>query len=184
MTDKDFSASEKDLNQEFLRLFLENQGAIYAFILSMVTRTSDADDIMQETATKMLERFEDFQRGSNFGAWGVTIARYKIMEYHNEKKRNFDLVNKKLLEQISHVASKKVLSMEDRLKALELCLSKLDKKNRGLIHRRYHQGFTIKKIAGELKKPVAGIYKVMSRLHVSLSRCITMTLSAWEQGNG
>ena len=183
MNKRDSNQSKGHLNEEFLRLFLENQRTIYAYILSMVPRTADADDIMQETATKMLERLDDFEEGTNFGAWGVTIARYKILEYHNEKKRNMDLINKTLLEQINQVASKKVLNVDDRLKALEQCLTKLNGKNRMLLRIRYHEGLSVRKVAEKVKKPVAGMYKAMSRLHDSLSRCIAMTLAAWEQGN-
>ncbi len=183
MDNMDVAKPGKAQNEEFLRLFLANQRAIYAYILSMVPSAADADDIMQDTATMMWDKFDDFKLGTNFGAWGVTIARYKIMEYHSKKKRNLDLVSGELLEQISQVASQKVMRMDDRLKALDQCLSKLNEKNRKLIHIRYHQGLTIKKIAEQLKRPAAGMYKVMSRLHESLSRCIALTLSAWGQGN-
>jgi RNA polymerase sigma-70 factor (ECF subfamily) len=182
----DHSDSEKPdnpLNEDFLRLFLENQRTIYAYILSMAPCLTDADDIMQETAATMLARFAGFKRGTNFGAWGVTIARYKIMEYHNEKKRDLELMNKALLEQISQVASTKVLQMDDRLKALEQCLGNLNEQHRKLIHIRYHQGMSIKHIAEKFQKPAAAMYKKMSRLHESLSRCITMTLAAWEQNH-
>ena len=44
---------DSEKGKEFVRLLLANQNRIYAFILTLVSNWSDADDVMQETAEVM-----------------------------------------------------------------------------------------------------------------------------------
>ncbi len=173
---------EDRMSVEFLRLFVEHQKSIYAYILAMVHQPADAEDIMQNVVTLMWERFDEFQPGTNFGAWGVKIARLKVLEYHREKKRDFSFFSDELFDYLSQTACAKVESMDDRLRALQHCLMKLDASDRRLMQIRYEKGLSIKQIAGMLQRPLPGLYKVMGRIHRALVRCVKMTLNAWEMG--
>ena len=51
-------ADEK--TERFLHLLTENQGRIYAHVLSLSPHRSDADDIMQDTITVMWRKFGDY----------------------------------------------------------------------------------------------------------------------------
>lgn len=183
MSTKNLNNSDDQRNKVFLRLFVANQKAVYAYILALVQNVVDAEDIMQETAALMWDRFDSFDPDSNFGAWAVTIARYKVLEYHNRKKRDFVLMSEDLFEQISKTASTKIGRMSDRLRALEQCLSKLNDEDRKLIEARYERGLAINKIAEHLKRPVGGMYRVMTRIHNALLRCVSMTMTAWGAGS-
>lgn len=175
--------TKKDrLSVEFLRLFVEHQKPIYAYILALVHQPTDAEDVMQNVVTLMWERFEEFEPGTNFGAWGVKIARLKILEYHRNKKREFSFFSDELLDYLSQTACAKVESFDDRLKALQHCLMKLDEADRRLVQIRYEKGLSIKQIAGMLHRPLPGLYKVMGRIHRALLHCVEMTLNAWEVG--
>ena len=64
--------------EAFLQLLTANQSRIMGFILAMVPNRSVADDILQETTLLMWEKFKNFQDGTNFTAWGISIAKNKI----------------------------------------------------------------------------------------------------------
>ncbi|MCK4629078.1 MAG: hypothetical protein KAT56_08735, partial [Sedimentisphaerales bacterium] len=68
MSDKqpDISNTER-----FLKLLMANDKRIYAFILTLVPGRIDADDLMQETVTIMWRKFDDFEPGRDFVAWGI-----------------------------------------------------------------------------------------------------------------
>ncbi|MBI9017508.1 MAG: RNA polymerase subunit sigma-70, partial [Phycisphaerae bacterium] len=57
-----------------MRLFLDHQKKIYSFILMMSPNWCDADELMQETSAVMWQRFDTFEVGTNFVAWGIKIA--------------------------------------------------------------------------------------------------------------
>src|SRR5688572_23508061 len=46
--------------QQFLRLFLENERRIYAFIVSILPNLSDAEDVLQETSLILWQKFAQF----------------------------------------------------------------------------------------------------------------------------
>lgn len=167
---------------EFLRLFVEHQKSIYAYILALVHQPSDAEDIMQNVVTLMWERFDEFEPGTNFGAWGVRIARLKALEYHRSKRRDYTFFSDDLFDSLSQSASEKIDTMEDRLRALQHCLMKLGDSDRRLIQIRYEKGLSTKQLAEVMHRPLPGLYKVMGRIHRSLLRCVRMTLNAWEMG--
>jgi RNA polymerase sigma-70 factor (ECF subfamily) len=82
------SFSEKDSSGEaakteaFFRLFMENQKRIYTYVLMLVPNNSDADDIMQDTATALWQQFERFEPGTNFAPWAVRVAHYPVLQFY------------------------------------------------------------------------------------------------------
>ena len=165
-------------SEEFFRLLMNSQKVIYAYILSMVHNCPDADDIMQETMTLMWERFGEFQPGTNFGAWGIKIARFKILKYYKTKSKE-ELFDESLLNQISDCYHQKMDEMKIRISALQECLKKLNQRDKKLIMIRYEQGMKITQLAEKIDRPVQGIYKAMARIHAVLHRCVNMTVRQW-----
>ncbi len=48
----------------FMRLFLENERRIFGFILTLLPHWADAEDVFQETAGVLWNKFDDFQSGA------------------------------------------------------------------------------------------------------------------------
>lgn len=167
-------------NTDFFKLLMNNQKAIYSYILSMVHNCSDADDIMQETMALMWERFEQFQPGTNFGAWGVKIARFKTLSYLKKYKRSEEVFDELLMAQIEDCYGRQIQQMNTRLIALQDCLKKLNDRDRKLIRILYEEGLKIAELAKRFNRPVEGLYKVMARIHTVLRRCVTKTVLKWD----
>jgi RNA polymerase sigma-70 factor, ECF subfamily len=174
------STNNKSFSVEFLRLFVVHQKAIYTYILALVHNPNEAEDIMQDVIALMWERFGEFESGTNFGAWGVTIARYKVLEYHHKKKNEYTFFSDRLFDYLSEISSQKINAIENQTKALQQCLLKLRESDRELIQHRYEKGLSIKQIAVNMQRSAGGMYKVMARIHHVLIRCVRLTLDAWE----
>jgi len=67
-------------SKAFLALLVPNQMRIQAFILTLVPNVADAEDIYQETVYVMWDKISTFEIGTDFVAWAVTIAKFKILE--------------------------------------------------------------------------------------------------------
>jgi len=65
----------------FMGLLVSNQRCIWAFILSLIPSKVDAEDVLQETLLEMWRKFDTFEIGTDFVAWGVTVAKYKVFEF-------------------------------------------------------------------------------------------------------
>ena len=161
----------------FMGLALASQKSIYAFILSLVASTSDADDILQETLTVMWNKFEEFESGTNFVAWGKQIARYKAMDYLRKNRTSkfcFDSDVLKLIES----KSGQMDNLPDRNEAMKKCIRKLSEKYRSILKMRYGQDMSFKQISLEFGVTKQSIHRMVSRIHALLAKCIKSTLSS------
>jgi DNA-directed RNA polymerase specialized sigma24 family protein len=52
-----------------------------------VPHVHDADDLFQNGVTVMRRKFDPFEPGANFAAWGVLIMRYEILVYRRSLAR-------------------------------------------------------------------------------------------------
>lgn len=165
-----------DRERLFFQLFMAHQRIFYAYILSAVHNYSDADDIVQETATVMWRRFAEFTPGSNFRAWGVTIARNQILRFFNSHKRSRLQFDDELLKQLEMSTLQESAHLDHLGEALRKCFQRLSEANRKILDLRYKDHMAIKSIANMMGKPVYGMYKAFSRLQDSLQRCMETTL--------
>ena len=164
----------------FLNLYSKSQTRLYAFILMVVHSGVDADEIFQETSALLWEQFDKFEDGSNFGAWAVSIARIKVLEYIRRNKKKRTLFKSDLYQELSVLAESESSSIDHRLRALRNCFQKLDRSCRSLLSLRYQKNLSVKKIA-QLKGVSVGIlYRKMSKLFRTLRQCVERTMVQWE----
>jgi RNA polymerase sigma-70 factor (ECF subfamily) len=170
------SSSGMDPSQ-FLRLFLENERRIYAFIVSILPNLADAEDILQETSILLWQKFDQFQPGSDFVAWACRIAQFRVMKFYERQRRSklrFDL-------QAVEAIAKEVLAMgsvlDARHEALANCLEELTSRDRDLVQRRYADDASPQLISEQVGRSIHAIYKALTRIHDALLNCILRKLA-------
>lgn len=168
--------SDRDDSGLFFQLFMTHQKSFYAFILASVHNYTDANDILQDAATVMWQKFGEFDKNTNFVAWGITISRNLILKYYTQRKRSRVQFNDDLFNEISDRMEKSIGNMDPRIEALKKCTKKLSDAGRTMIDMRYNKGMTVKAIANQLNRPVQGMYKAMARLQDALQKCIEKQL--------
>ena len=161
----DNNSLESSSNQRFLRLFLASRSQINGYILFLVPNATDAEEVFQETATPMLEKFHDYREGTNFAAWAKKIAMYKVMEFRRKKPRSPLSFDREVLDKIVEASENALNQQQEQRDALRKCLEKLSDDDRSLLMIRYEQGLTISGMAGELEKSVHTLYKKMGKIH-------------------
>jgi RNA polymerase sigma-70 factor (ECF subfamily) len=171
---------DKPKSERFFGLFMVNQKRIYTFILMLVPHHADADEIMQETSATMWEKFEEFEPGSSFGAWGVSIARYTTLNFLRRRRNSHILFNQEMFDEFANQVESRLSNLDNRIEALRHCLSKLREKDRRLIKLHYEDGFTVKEMSKLVGRSADGLYKAMNRIHNGLVKCVHWTLAAEE----
>ena len=78
---------EKD-SREFFRLYTGVQKQLYAYLLMLVHNHDDAEDLLQETAGILWEKFDEFIEGSSFAAWAMGIARNRALDLMKLRRRS------------------------------------------------------------------------------------------------
>ena len=113
-----------------MQIFLQSERRILGFILALVPHMADAEDILQETCSIMWQKFDQFEKGTEFVAWGSSIARYRVFNYRRTVGSRRVYFNEDLVRQISDVAVSVSAQSDDRLTALQSCLAGLRKNDR------------------------------------------------------
>ena len=65
--------------ENFVRLLIEAQGSLYAFILTLLANADTAKDVLQETNLVLWRKNEEFEAGTHFFAWARRIAEFQVM---------------------------------------------------------------------------------------------------------
>lgn len=166
--------SKQDL---FLKLFLKNEQHLFNFILMLAPNYSDAEDLLQESASTMWSKFDSFEQGTNFMAWARQIARFKVSNYYRSKKIQFRL-DEITLDALSEAASQSSQLLNDKKAALTFCLKKLQPTDRELLQMRYFQRYSIPTIAKKTNRSPHTLYRRMSAIYLLLQNCVRKAIIA------
>jgi RNA polymerase sigma-70 factor (ECF subfamily) len=163
-------------NAAFVRLWTTGSRRVYAYILTLVTNRSDAEDLLQDVGVTAWEKFGEFDSTRDFVAWACGIAHYKVLGYLRSSRRYASLTDA-LVDEMHHemIALSDVLDRQHL--ALQDCLSALSTADRLLIGLKYHPGMTIAQIAAQTGRSVAAIYKALQRIHDRLFECASRKLA-------
>ncbi|AQT69105.1 RNA polymerase sigma factor RpoE [Anaerohalosphaera lusitana] len=168
--------------REFVSLLTAQQARIYSYILSMVPRLNDADDILQETTGLMWEKFDSFEHGTDFLAWGKKFAYYLVLDYYRKKKkRNEFYYDHQLIAKLDRNFQRVSDSSKDYQTYLKGCVKKLKGQDRKLLQLRYFENHTAKNLASRFGCSVQYVYRNISRIHQLLLACIQKQVAGKEQ---
>lgn len=169
-------AREELKSEQFFRLYNAAQKRIYAFLLIMVHNHNDAEDLLQETASILWERFKEYDQTRSFAAWAIGIARHKALDFLKSKQISRPLFGDAFYSDISRIAAVESNHSDQRLKALRDCMKKMSLQNQQLIHLRFEKGVAVKKISQISEHSADAIYKKLSRIYSALHSCISRSL--------
>lgn len=175
-------AAEPSPSSEFIQLFTRAQRPVFLYILSLIPRPVDAEEILQETNLVIWTKSQQFQAGTNFRAWACQIAYYEVLKYRERKQREKLYFNPELMELIAAESLQQAELMDRRRQALAECLLKLRESDRALIQTRYSPDGEGPGIADRLGRPINSIYQSLSRIRKALLDCINRRLAAEARG--
>jgi RNA polymerase sigma-70 factor, ECF subfamily len=157
---------------EFAALLGRHQRQIYVYILSLMPRPVDADDVLQETNVVLWSKFHEYQPGTNFATWACQVARFKVLQHLQRSHRRPVLMDVDLLSQLASDAEQMSGELEGDRQRLDKCIQQLTPEDRFLILRRYSVGETGKSVANYLGRPTNSVYQSLSRIRRRLFECV------------
>ena len=158
--------------QRFLSLFLHSERAIFRYVAAMVPSVADAEDIVQQTALTLWEKFDAYDPGQPFTPWACRFALNKTRQWLERRQRWQALLAGGLAEDLAHRREGLQPELERRLKHLEGCLGRLPGEQRSLVEGYYYRRDGIEKLAESSGRTVAATYKTLQRVRHALQLCI------------
>lgn len=144
-------------NDAFARLYNETSAGVYAYALSILKNSHDAEDVLHDCYLRIHASAAAYQSEGKPMAWIMTIARNLCF---------------KLLQQNKNTAALPFDPADDRWDAddrlvIEACLNILTDEERQIVVLHAVSGFKHKEIAGFMELPLA---TVLSKYHRALKK--------------
>lgn len=163
---------------EFVCLIARHQASLHAFIISLMPGLDGVDDVLQETNMVLWEKRGSYEPGTDFRAWACTIARFKTMAHRRKIARlgirSFD---DDLLDVLAAECEASPDELDEKLRALEKCLGRLNEPERGLIEHRYYSATGLDEFAARSGRPVESLRVSLFRIRAALKKCISAELA-------
>ncbi len=176
MSDKKITTENIVANKQFITLLVPNQRRILAFILSLVPNKADAEDIFQMTLIQMWDSFDRFEPGTDFVAWAVTIARYKVYDFRKKVRGTKLQYSDELARLLEIESDRRFNAIPEKLRALRGCVKKLSMKDAKFLKLRYENDLSLQKIATRTGITFQAVHKSISVIHARLVRCVRLTM--------
>ncbi len=158
---------------EFSELLREGRSRIFGYLLALVQNLADAEDLYQQTALLLWEKFEQYQPGTDFGSWATTVAHYTALNFLRRQSRRRALFSAAALERLSAMQDEiKTSECTARSEALVQCVAALPAVERRLVRLRYEGDRSVQDIAQTEQRTVGAVYTALSRIRKSLLACV------------
>ena len=169
--EKRIPVNDDERYEAFVRLLMKHEPRVRSFLRGLLPTWHGVEEVAQEASLVAWRKFDDFEEGTSFGGWLLTIARFEALKYRRKVARSplvfVDEVWDLLAEEASGEEAQQI-----RRQQLEICLEKLEPAKRKLLLHVHTHGVVMRKIAEESGKSEEAFYKVVQRLRAVVLGCI------------
>lgn len=158
--------------QEFLRVFLANEREILRYVVALAPNLSDAQEIVQQTAVVLWEKFDQYDADRPFAPWACRFALNVTRQWMDRRQRWKSLLDGGLAEELAIRREQLRSEFNDRLLHLDKCLEKLPDNQRELVEGYYFQRSSVESLAEQAQRTVDAVYKSLQRIRHQLRECI------------
>ena len=158
--------------EQFVERLGSCQDRLYAYILMLLSNRDAAQDVLQETNLVLWRKAGEFDKEQDFGAWACRIAYFQVLAWYRDKNRDRLIFDQDLLNQLSAEAQPLSGELNDRCRALRLCMVRLSERMRDLLRHRYGLNWSIKQIAEKFGQTPGAVATSLCRARHELLLCI------------
>lgn len=163
----------------------KSQHAIWAFVLSLVPNYQQAEEIVQQVAVTIVEKYDDYEEARSFTSWALGIARYKVLKSRRRfstDKHSFYPFDDTISEKLGLIYEEQAEEWGSHRVHMAECLKAMQGRSSESLRLRYSQGMDLKVLAKKLGVTSGAAYTILSRARDVLRRCVERRVA--EEGGG
>lgn len=170
---------DQDRREQVLRLALEQRNPLWAYCLALCRNPIQAEDLFQDAHVTICRKWQDWQDGTPFLAWALTIVRFTFLAGLDDRHQRLVLVETEVLaEAVAEAHAEQEHPDSMRLAALRDCLARLAGRTRQVVNLRYHEGLSCEDVAQRMTMGLPAVYQLLSRARKALAACIETKLES------
>ena len=153
------TAASRGDSEAFEQLYRCASGAVYAYALSLLKNSHDAEDVLHDCFLNIYHAAADYVPHGKPMAWILTIVRNLCLRRLQQRNRREDIPTE---DWERYLAEKESLSAEDRL-SIRACMKMLRDDEREIVLLHAAAGFKHREIAGFMGLPLPTVLSKYSR---------------------
>lgn len=161
-----------EMRERFLVEFTKIRKPLYSYVFSLVPNRDDAEDVFQRTSLILWRKIDQFDGQGSFFSWACGVAFYEVKNFLRVASRKRLQFRDDLIKQLADERGESLKQSDRRFPALQVCLQKLQHKDRKLLEQVYRNSESIQKISADLGRAVQSIYNRLNLLRRQLADCI------------
>ena len=170
------TSSDNERYEAFVRLLVEHEPRVRSFLRGLLPTWHEVEEVTQEASLIAWRKFDDFEDGTSFGGWLLTIARFEALKYRRRVARSPLVFADDVWDLLADEASGEDVQ-QIRRQHLEVCLGNLERSKRELLLNVYSPGVVMREVALQSGKSEQAFYKVIQRLRAVVLTCVTKALA-------
>ncbi|WP_442511532.1 sigma-70 family RNA polymerase sigma factor [Novipirellula sp. SH528] len=174
-TAADKHVSHDDQGESFVRLLLEHEPQVRAFLRGLLPSWNDVDEVIQEASLVAWRKYSDFKPGTAFGGWFLTIARFEALKHRRRSNRTPLVFDDDIWDMLADESESDESEPAYR-QHLEGCLAKMQPEKRDVLLKVHSPGVVMRDVALQSGKSEQAFYKVIQRLRATLVDCISKSI--------
>lgn len=172
------SDSPHERHAEFVAVLTASHGKLMGYLMGLLGRRQDAEDVLQRASVLMWQKFAAFEAGTDFMAWASTICFYEAKNFIRLAARSPLYFDDDLLATLGSERLEDLPAREQRIRALETCLEKLGLDEQRLVRAAYLDGTKqgIAALAAGMNRAPQTLYNKLNHLRRALAECVQRQL--------
>jgi RNA polymerase sigma-70 factor (ECF subfamily) len=155
------------------------QPAVARFVRSFVRNPADADDVLQEVALTIVDRFEKYDASRPFLGWALGVARNLVKaHFRKQLRRPPTIEDETAVDRVAAAFEVLQPELEDRKQALAECIEWVPAADRQILAMHYEDDLKPAGIAEKVGKSANHIAVLLHRLRAGLRKCVEQKMTA------
>ncbi|AMV18550.1 sigma-70 family RNA polymerase sigma factor [Planctomyces sp. SH-PL14] len=161
----------------FAGLIVKHDRALLRYIMTLIPRRDDAEEILQRTAATLWEHFPQYDRTRPFLPWALRFAYFEVLNFRKEMARDRLVFREDVLALIAETRGQLEPELDARRAALRSCLDRLAPADLSLLRRRYCDSSSVGTLAEEAGKTAKALYRRLDRIRELVWECVTRRMA-------
>jgi len=165
-------------DKEILNSLMSWRTRLVSVSWSVLRDSHLAEDIFQDLLLKAFKSDAEFENERALISWSVVTIRRASIDQLRKKNREVLVLDEEVLDLLDkQMLNSKPFQESLKRDALESCMNHLPERSVRVLKLRYYYGHDCQEVANRTKMSIDAVYKLISRVHTKLRRCIELKLS-------